>query len=181
MNDKIFVLCSGARGTLQISPQWLNAIIRLSWEKHCFGLCCDRLGLHKPLLSSQLSACAVIIIQESGSRGKSTHWRLRLLVFFLPASCSIIHRRQINTHSLWFVSRLPRLVYDNNMRSYAIKLIPLYCVIQVFSSLQCMRKGALSVGYRTKSMAAFHQHTGENLPLWYYDWDNNTVMGWVGV
>lgn len=78
--------------------------------------------------------------------------------FFFPASCSIIHRRQINTHSLWFVSYLPCLVYDNIhtdniQRSYAIKLIPLYCVIQVFSSLQCMRKGAPSVGYRTKSMA----------------------------
>lgn len=47
---------------------------------HCFRFCCDRAGLQKPLLSSQLSGC-VIIIQVLASQEKSTHLRLHLLYF----------------------------------------------------------------------------------------------------
>lgn len=155
MNDKISALCSGARGTLQISatmtkrynPPFLREALfwSLLWQAwftqtaplfSIVSLCCH--------YYSGVGVLGEIHPLEAVSP----------VFFFLPASCSIIHRRQINTHSLWFVSSLPRLVYDNNIqRSYAIKLIPLYCVTQAFSSLQCVRKGAPSVGYRTKSMA----------------------------
>lgn len=53
-------------------------------EYHCFWLCCDRVGLQKPLLSSQLSG-SVIIIQMLVSQGKSTHRRLQLLFFPHPS------------------------------------------------------------------------------------------------
>lgn len=50
------------------------------FKYHCFCLCCDRAGLQKPLLSSQLSGC-VLIIQVLMFQEKSSHWRLHLLLF----------------------------------------------------------------------------------------------------